>query len=288
MTAAPTAGMPSDQWSLRTAFDTCYEKVWAKGKNAEGSARNGEAAIDFFGADTLLDAITTERVDAWITRLQQIGNGNATVNRKLAALSKLMSFAQRRNKMRTKPFFERQAEAKGRIRFLTQEEETQLLALLSRRGKDCHAEVVCVLVDTGMRPSELYRLEGRDCNMEQGVLTIWLAKNGESRSVPMTQRVKDILSRRMEGIKTGPLFPHSNAWLREAWDRAKAEMGLSKDKQFVPYALRHTFASRLSQRRVPLRSVQMLMGHKTISMTVRYEHLNPETLAEAIKVLEAC
>jgi len=284
-----TAEMPADQWTLKHAFDTCYTKVWAKGKNAAHSFRHGTEAVDFFGANVLLDAITTDKVDAWIARLEQIGNSNATINRKLATLSKIFSFAHHRNKVATKPHFERQSEkGNGRIRFLTQEEEKNVLELLSRRGKDDHAEAVCVLVDTGMRPSELWRLEVRDCNLERGVIVICQTKNGKPRSVPMTQRVKDILRRRSELKKTGQLFPHDNHWMEEQWDRARAEMGLTKDSQFVPYALRHTCASRLVQRRVPFLVVKQWMGHEAIQMTERYSHLSPDNLFDAVKVLEAC
>jgi integrase len=284
-----TDAMPADQWTLKHAFETVYTKVWAKGKNATHSYRHGHEAVLFFGSSTLLDAISTDKVDAWIARLEQIGNSNATINRKLATLSKIFSFAHHRNKVANKPHFERQSEqGNGRVRFLTQEEEAQVLELLSRRGKDCHAEAVCVLVDTGMRPSELWRLEGRDCDLDRGVVVICQTKNGKPRSVPMTQRVKDILRRRSEWKKVGPLFPHDNHWMEQQWDRAKSEMGLSADKQFVPYALRHTCASRLVQRRVPFLVVKQWMGHESIQMTERYSHLSPDNLFDAVKVLEAC
>ncbi len=54
----------------------------------------------------------------------------------------------------------------------------------------------------------------------------------------------------------------------------------------VAHALRHTCASRLVQRGVGLKVVQQWMGHKRIEVTLRYAHLSPTSLLEAVKVLE--
>lgn len=276
-------------WTLRQAVDQCKGAVW-QGKGGERSAvRNSEAAITFFGESVRLDDITTDWVDAWIARLKQIGNSNGTVNRKLAALSKVMSYAHRRGKVKARPHFERQLESEGRLRYLTQAEEVAALATLSQWGKDDHAEAVCVLVDSGIRPSELWRLEGRDCNFENGTMAIWQTKNKRPRSVPMTRRVRDIIARRNELTPKGQrLFPFGNDWMGHAWERMKHAMGLGEDSQFVPYTLRHTCASRLIQRGVSMRVVQEWMGHRSIVVTMRYAHLSPTNLLEAVKVLEAC
>ena len=52
------------------------------------------------------------------------------------------------------------------------------------------------------------------------------------------------------------------------------------------HTLRHTFASHLAMRSVPLVKIQKLMGHKTIEMTLRYAHLCPDTVREAVQVLD--
>jgi len=52
------------------------------------------------------------------------------------------------------------------------------------------------------------------------------------------------------------------------------------------HVLRHTFASHLAMRGVPLVTIQKLMGHSTIQMTMRYAHLAPEYLRDAVLALE--
>lgn len=284
-----SSGLSANQWSIQEAYEACLAQVWSKGRNVEAATRNGKYAVEFFGADTPLDAISTVRIDGWIARLAQIGNAKTTINNKLNALSKLMTFAMERRKMDRKPHIERQSRKGFRMRrFLTQEEEDTVLALFGRWGQDCHAEAVCVLADTGIRPSELWALERSDVHPDvgPGVISLDETKTSIPRSVPTTPRVKDILARRCEMIKTGPLFPHNNWWLGKAWRAAKKEMGLSEDRGFVPYSLRHTCASRLVQRGVELVVVQEWMGHANMEMTRRYAKLCPKNLFDAVKVLE--
>ena len=90
-----------------------------------------------------------------------------------------------------------------------------------------------VLIDTGLRGSELWNLECRDVDFKQGLLSIWQNKTDHPRSIPMTQRVREILARRCSTFKGKP-FPYGNDWLGDCWDRIKAVMELKDDPQFIP------------------------------------------------------
>jgi integrase len=84
------------------------------------------------------------------------------------------------------------------------------------------------------------------------------------------------------------LFPEgSNAWLRNAWEKARELMGMDTDPQFVPHMLRHTCATRLSQAGVSLPVIKEWLGHTTIQTTIRYAHFNKKDLMMAAKALEA-
>ena len=105
----------------------------------------------------------------------------------------------------------------------------------------------------------------------------------------MTKRVRSIVERRISAV-TAPnekLFPYDNFWMRYVWDRARVQLGYANDKHFVPYICRHTCASRLVQRGVPINVVKEWMGHRSIQMTMRYAHLAPANLKAAASVLEA-
>jgi integrase len=84
-----------------------------------------------------------------------------------------------------------------------------------------------------------------------------------------------------ENARGSKYHPHS---LRREWAPAVREAGI---KDFRWNDLRHTFASRLAMQGVELRTVAELMGHKTIQMTMRYAHLSPGFLADAVRKLDA-
>jgi hypothetical protein len=76
------------------------------------------------------------------------------------------------------------------------------------------------------------------------------------------------------------LFPRS---IRTAWEGAVERAGI-KNLHF--HDTRHDFASQLTMKGRPLREVQELLGHKTLAMTMRYSHLAPERLRDAVASLD--
>lgn len=273
-------------WTLGKAFEETHLHIWKGSLSEDASVRNAKCALAFFGENTPLDEITTDWINEWISTMLKGEAGAGTINRKLAALSRMLTFAHEGDHLPKLPMIRRRKEAETIVRFLTKSEETQMLALFDQWAKDDHSEAFCVLVDTGLRPSELWRVEPKHCLWETKVIYIPKTKNHTARSVPMTTRVQEILKRRSEVIPSGPLFPFDNYWFGRVWDRAKTQIGLADDELFVPYALRKTCASRLVQRGVNLKVVQAWLGHKTITVTMRYASQSPENLMDAVKVLE--
>ena len=101
----------------------------------------------------------------------------------------------------------------------------------------------------------------------------------------MTARVRAILVQRSKQTPTGSLFPYDNFWMNQVWERMREHLGLQDDREFIPYALRHTCASRLVQRGVSLLVVKEWLGHTNITTTQRYAHLCPTNLLTAVAVL---
>jgi integrase len=217
-----------------------------------------------------------------IGNLRERGNSNATINRKMAALSKLLRKAGKMGDIHSLPEFRRQKERSGRIRFLESDEEVRLFAEI--RGHSERYWQLCVfLVDTGARLGEAIGLHWND--IHDGSVTFWLTKSGRSRTVPMTRRVREILSP-MERTRPGPFAGIKQYQFRQVWHKARSDIGLAADHELIPHSLRHTCASRLVRGGVDIRRVQMWLGHQTLQMTMRYSHLATHDLDVCVPILE--
>ena len=280
-------------WTLKDALDKTLSLPKPEGWRDTAYGPVAKLAVDeaikTLGPDILLQEINRDLIDAWVHSCEASGNSNSTINRKLSALSKVMGVAIEHGGLLSKPKFPpRRKEPVGRIRQLSKDEEAQLLRTFRHLGYGEHADVVTVLIDTGMRLGELWNLRPQDIDIKTNTLMIYGeegkgTKNGKIRSVPMTKRVRATVVR----YQTRPLlFPRSKTWMRHPWDRVRALMGLSEDKNFSPHVCRHTCASRLVAAGIPLPVVQQYLGHNNIQTTMKYVHLLPTALVAAAEALE--
>ena len=275
--------------SLKAMFDITVISRWGESKGAKAAIINGQAAVNFFGERTHIADITPERIREYMGHLESKGNSNGTINRKLSALSMVIKTAEEYGHIEQRPVIRRKKEYKGRERFVTLEEENEMLRLLEAWGLYDFRDAIITLIDTGFRCGELLGLLKVDVNFsagKNGIITLWRTKTDKPRSVPITQRVKELMQRRIDTASKDQLFPYQQAWIRHNWDRMKQHMGLEDDAQFVPHILRHTCASRLVQNGIPLPMVQAWMGHSSMQSTIRYSHLAPTSLYNVVDALE--
>ncbi len=261
----------STAWTLDEATARCREVEWAGSKGEKSALINSQAALDHFGGDRPLDRITTSSLDDYAAALAVGGNSAGTINRKFAALSKVMSCAIDRGGLLAKPKFPRKKEFAGRIRFITEDEEAMFLSTCEKLGWQDFGDVVAVLIDTGLRRGELVRLTVRDADLVNKVINVWETKTGNAQSVPLTQRAFKIAERWCQQTNDR-LVKFTLTQLRHKWDYVRSLLGLGDDPQFVLHVCRHTCASRLVQRGAPLVVIKEWMGHKAIQTTMRYAH----------------
>lgn len=259
---------------LRKAAD----KYWSDSLHGSKNTSVIEEIVNHVGENVPLSALNLELIDGLISHWKAKGNANGTINRKLSVLSKSATFAQDRGWIEYKPKIEWLREGNGRMRFVTPEEEADMYRVLTQMGYFQERDIFMFLIDTGMRVGELKNLRFSD--LIGNKLPIWETKADHPRTIVLTQRAKDIFVKYNGNLG----MPYRRLILH--WNHMKCAMGLEHDEQFIPHCLRHTCASRLVQRGVPLLVVQQWLGHKGIAMTMRYAHLCPTNLEEAVKVLE--
>ena len=146
--------------------------------------------------------------------------------------------------------------------------------------------MVTTALHTSMRRGEILGLSWEGVDFARGVLLLDRTKSGRRREVPMNRAVYDALSVLPTELWEGLLFHRrGGAWgtIRTAFETACTRAKLA-DFRFDD--LRHTCASWLVMRGRSLKEVQELLGHQTFAMTLRYAHLSPERLRDAVASLE--
>ena len=176
------------------------------------------------------------------------------------------------------------------VRFLSVEEIHMLLAVNPSHLRP----VFMTAIHTGLRKSELFRLEWDDIDFNRGNILVrnkeeGHTKNYKIREVPMTVELKNELKQMKDknGKESGFVFlridglPHGGD-IRRTLVRCIKKTGM---RPFTLHDLRHTFASHLVMDGVDLASVKELMGHSEIKTTMIYAHLAPDHLSNAIEKL---
>jgi integrase len=178
-----------------------------------------------------------------------------------------------------------------RVRFLSREETDLLLSALEKRSQQLHD--ICLLsLYAGMRVGEVFNLKWQDIDLQHEVVGIKDPKSGEGRSAYITPPLKAMLERLAESkpgkhewvfknTKGGKIVEVSNLFGRVV-EKLKFNRDVTdrRDK-VVPHTMRHTFASWLAMDGTPIITIQKLMGHSDLSMTLRYAHLSESHEREA-------
>lgn len=273
--------------TLQALLEKTYERVWSNARSGEQLRANAQRCIDAIGPSVDPKTLRGDHIQGMVDVLYKRGISGSTINRHLAAISKMLTLAVREGWIPHKPPIYRQKEGSHRLRWLSQEEEKALLGWFTRTGEQVYHDFFLVLMDTGMRCGEALGLEAANVDLRHRQVTLWTTKNDTPRTIPLTERAYLVLASRITQANGGKLFGCTQNQVNNKWDQARAAMGLTNDPQFVPHCLRHTFCSRLVQAGVGIAEVKALAGHKTLAVTLRYAHLSPKTLRSAVDKLEA-
>jgi integrase len=264
---------------FRSNYTKWGEKTW-KGNRGMLTKLEGE-----FGP-LPLQAITTRLIESYLARRRDLDSiSSSTTNRYLAAFKTMFKMAVRWGYIGHNPADPIKAlrEESEIPQALTDEQLQKLLEKLPAYA----VPFVSLAADTGMRRSEMEQLVWSDVQFEERMIVIRGsgAKNDEFRVIPMTDRVFGLLQELKKLNKESPV---TNLRVL-VWQDIKKSLhtaGMNAGVGHVHlHMLRHTFATRLRDRGVPLDRIKELLGHKSMAMVLRYAKARPEQLKSAIEAL---
>lgn len=219
----------------------------------------------------------------------------SSVNRRLASLRAFLKWSNEAGfsssiQPSKIPKFER-TEKTG-IRWLDRKEENALLRVVERGGRPRDIAVIKLLLNTGLRVSELCSLRWSEIviNERKGVLTVLQGKGGKRREVPLNSDARQVLLdlgyKRQAGKKEwvftgqrGKLTPRGVQILfRKYADPIKLN-------NLSPHSLRHTFCKNLLNAGISLEKIAILAGHESLDTTRLYLEPSLKDLASAVEAI---
>lgn len=139
--------------------------------------------------------------------------------------------------------------------------------------------ILVTAYSAGLRVSEVTRLKVRDIDSRRMIIRVEQGKGGKDRYVMLSRKLLDLLREYWKAHRPTywlfpggvPHRPASAATVREVCHKAYLVSGLSK--HVTPHTLRHSFATHLLEAGENLRTIQLLLGHRSVASTARYTHV---------------
>ncbi|MFG0285035.1 MAG: tyrosine recombinase XerC [Phycisphaerales bacterium JB039] len=251
--------------------------------------------------DVICDA-DPDTVRSFLAKLNEQNYSAATLARKIATLRSFYKWAERRGVARTNPMslIRTPRQAKRLPKAITIDQVERLLAapdesdVLGARDR----AMLETLYSTGIRVSELVGLNVGDLDTAGECMRV-RGKGSKERMVPLGAHALASIARFLDKLRADPRFARatsgesqttplfvnkhggrlSSRSVRRKLDKYLTQVGL--DPSISPHTLRHSFATHLLDNGADLRSVQELLGHRSLSTTQVYTHLSAQRLRDA-------
>lgn len=240
----------------------------------------------------------------WLNR-EIAGRGDdapktTTINYHLIALRSFLKYLSKRDvKTLAAEKIELAKHPDRQVEFLEEEELVRLLDAPKKKGDNLVAlrdsAILETLFSTGLRVSELARLEIDDINLKRDEFTV-TGKGGKRRIVFLSERARDAIKKYLDKRRdTSPFLfvSHDRAKgarddinltprsIQRTVDKYARYAGITK--KVSPHTMRHTFATDLLRGGADIRSVQEMLGHASITTTQIYTHVTNKHLREVHK-----
>ena len=162
------------------------------------------------------------------------------------------------------------------LSWLTKEQIQHLIQTIEQFSQNPHVLLITkICLSTGARWGEAEGLKPQ--NVRNGTVTFNYTKGGKSRSIPLEEGLYKQVEEHLD--EWGGFSSSLSAFKRAL---AKSEIELPKGQS--SHVLRHSFASHFMMKGGNILALQRIMGHSSITVTMRYAHFSPEHFQDAIKL----
>lgn len=238
----------------------------------ERTNRSLQILKGFFGRYQFT-SITEDMIEGYRTkRLDYVKR--TTINKELAALSKLLKWAKKKGYCQKTPIVERFPNKMTEAPLPNIPDQEDIEKLIEAVPWPKQGILYCLYYG-GLRKSEACTLTAEKVNLAKRTMYI-MGKGGKERVVPILKYLEPILTRRLEEVKEGYLWatPESNRALTDlreiiSWGSKRANI----ESHITPHSLRHAFGVRAILAGVHLRTVQIILGHSSSKVTEIYTRL---------------
>ena len=213
-------------------------------------------------------------------------NSNAVVNQKMGYLRVVLQEMEEDGYIEMIKMPKPRPTKNTKVHYLTKDMEIELLNYLTANEYREARDIVECLIDLGCRVNELLGLEKRFVDFDNNQINFNDRKNDQAVAVPMTNRVRETMQSYYNDSKDfDTIFSYDYSELNAIWQKARKDLGYADKKFYTIHLCRHTCASRLVQRGVPILLVKDWLGHEDIENTMIYAHLQPKALHSYVEVL---
>ncbi len=275
-----------------------FESVFVKANLKYATQVTYESTIRYhlvpeFGP-MLLGEITGQRVERFKAKLMGAETAAKTVRNTLGVLSRMLHVAKDWGYLTEVPAIRLPKVPAPRFRFLSDEDSRRLLEAADPYWR---APIFFALM-TGCRQGEIWAMERDQVDLDNAMVRVdravyrgrvGLPKHDRVRTIELSETLTQNLREHLSTTEGALVFASKEGGIR--WG-GQADAGLRKAAKSAGieplgwHVLRHTFASRLAMRGVPLQAVQQLLGHARIDETMRYAHLSPGAKRDAVSRLD--
>lgn len=264
--------------------------VYKRRKNGTKSATNFligmKHNIKALG-DLPVNKITRPMVNKMMDILkQERKNSNAVINQKMGYLRVVLQEMEEDGFIEMIKMPKPRPTKNSKVHYLTEDMEEELLNYLETNSHYQAKYIITCLIDLGCRVNELLNLEKRFVDYDNNQINFNDRKNDQAVAVPMTNRVRETMQSYYNHSKDfDTIFSYDYSELNAIWQKARKDLGYADKKFYTIHLCRHTCASRLVQRGVPILLVKDWLGHEDIENTMIYAHLQPKALHSYVEVL---